>query len=582
VHPLTTEPITEDRPTGLILRQFRPRQRVENLAPVTTRPRIAAIVVTWNRRAEVDRVLGALSRQDFPRDQLDVVIIDNASTDGTADFLIRAWRPQLIVENPTHAAHLPDFRVQHTSALELADASNAGGFASLALVRNTHNHGGCGGFNTGLAFLEHFLDSTADPLDYAWLIDDDVDLPPDALVQLTAAAQADPRIGIVGSRTVDFDQRDITTETTIYFDFERGWMGPEPTPQHHMHAAHHEWATRAGGTRGPGSFGGIRDVDVVPASSMLARWSAVKQVGFWDSRFFIYCDDADWCLRIRAAGYRVVCNLDAVVYHTYWLSKLTPTRAYYSQRNLIWVIRKTLRGMRLKRALFRRLGSLLVQSFKAMLQCRLFHAEIIRRTAHDAITGRGGRLDHEGPPRIPIMDALHHAGALTPDATIMVMCSHHESIAWADDLRAFITHTLLDQGRLHIQPRWIYMVREDVPDPQRATETAGAAAAGPANATCLPQRIIFQRKRRHKWQVQRPLLRCPPTAVVVFDQCNEFPLLHSRCNIHLDWRRLHLAQLERDGPLIRARLFLRLLATALLCILYAAAARHRPHRGKYG
>ena len=58
----------------------------------------------------------------------------------------------------------------------------------------------------------------------------------------------------------------------------------------------------------------------------------------WDYRYFIYCDDADWCLRFARAGFKVVCNLDAVVYHTPWFQKLTPARLYYSQRNIVWVI----------------------------------------------------------------------------------------------------------------------------------------------------------------------------------------------------------------------------------------------------
>ena len=75
---------------------------------------------------------------------------------------------------------------------------------------------------------------------------------------------------------------------------------------------------------------------------MLARWGGVKKVGFWDYRYFIYCDDADWCLRFAQAGYRVVLSLDAVVYHTPWHHKLTPARAYYAMRNIMWVLRKVL------------------------------------------------------------------------------------------------------------------------------------------------------------------------------------------------------------------------------------------------
>src|SRR6185369_13414681 len=141
---------------------------------------------------------------------------------------------------------------------------------------------------------------------YAWLVDDDIDLPDHALAQLLSTAESDGTIGLVGSRTVDFADRQTTIETTIYFDRENGWMGPDPTPGHPRAEEHRRWVESVGGTRGRLPFAGLRDVDVVSACSLLARWSAVKKVGLWDARFFIYCDDADWCLRFPAAGFRVV------------------------------------------------------------------------------------------------------------------------------------------------------------------------------------------------------------------------------------------------------------------------------------
>lgn len=573
LHPLTSESVTGGTPMTPRTRTTARREGMMDHPPVAAAARVAAIIVTWNRRTAVDDVLRALSHQEHPLSRMDVVVIDNASTDGTSDFLIERWRPEVVTDNPTSAAHQPDFRIQHRA--DRRAAGNAGGFSSLSIVKNAHNHGGCGGFNTGLAFVEQFLDSGQQPLDYVWLVDDDVDLPPRALTHLTRTAESDPQIGIVGSRTVDFADRATTTETTIYFDFDRGWMGPDPTPAHPMHADHQKWVERVGGTRGALSYSGVRDVDVVSACSLLARWSAVKEIGFWDNRYFIYCDDADWCLRFRARGYRVVCDLDAVVYHTYWLSKLTPARGYYSQRNLLWVIQKTLKGMALKKAMFRRLGAIIRQSFKAMTHCRLFHAEIIRRTAHDVVTGRGGRLDDTGPAAIPVMDALSQAGALDPGATVMVMCSHPESIGWADDLRAAVTHALLDRNQARNQPRWLYMVREDVSDPI-------GGGGGTANAQAVPQRIRFEPNRASKWRAQRPMLRCPPTAVIIFDQNNDFPLIHSRFNIHIERRQPDLAQPEADGLGVRIRFLLRLSLTAVRCALFAAMARQRPHAGKYG
>lgn len=566
MHGLTpAKPATLTPPPSLAPR---PRAPVEVAVPepVVVAPRIGAIIVTWNRHAAVDVVLRALARQTFPRERLDVVVVDNGSTDGTVAFLTERWHPEAVIQNPTAAAHEPAF-APASGVASNGQSPNAGGFRSLTIVSNAHNLGGCGGFNTGLAYLDSELDSPQSPLAYAWLVDDDVDLPDNALEQLVRTGEGDRSIGLVGSRTVDFADRQTTLETTIYFDFENGWMGPEPTPADPRLADHAAWAQRTGGTKGRLAFSGVRDVDVVPACSLLARWEAVKQVGFWDARFFIYCDDADWCLRFARAGHRVVVDLDAVVYHTYWLSKITPVRAYYSQRNLVWLIQKALDEKKLRRATMRRLAALLRDSRKALTHCRLFHAEIIRRTADDLCTNRGGRLDNEGPAFVPLVRAFEGAGALGPGAMVAVMCSHPHSIAWADELTGRLRDALGDAGRLHEMPRIVYIARNDVPDP---------------GGREWPERVTFAPRRLSKCRVNARFLLSPPDATVIFDQHNDFPLLRSRANIHIDRRRAGVAQQEPDGVLRRAAFLARWSVTAVRSLMYAARVKPYVRTGRYG
>ncbi len=539
-------------------------------------PRIAAIVVTWNRKDVAASVVGAIGRQDYPLDAIDLVVVDNGSTDGTAEHLQSLFRPERRVENRTDRADRPAFVPgDRTEAAGTNGTANRLGLGSFAVIRNQENLGGCGGFNTGLAFVEHGMEGASEACpDYVWLVDDDVDLPEGALSQLVRTAESDEHIGLVGSRAVDFDDRQTTIETTIFFDAERGTMSPEPPPGHPRERAHREWARAMGGTHGRRAFSGVRDVDIVSACSLLARWSGVRRVGFWDARYFIYCDDADWCLRFGRAGYRVVCDLDAVVYHTNWLAKLTPARAYYAERNILWVMQKFVAPERLRRATLRRLGRLLLHSRKAATHCRLFHAEILRRTAHDFATGRGGRLDAEGPPFIPVMDALARAGALRRDARVLVMCSHPGSIDWADDLRAHVTRALRDRQRTADQPEWIYAVRDGVPDPQASED---GAAAG-----LLPRRLRFEPNRGSKFRAQRGFLRRPPDAVLVFDQSNDLPLVRSRWNIHIERRRPTMAQIEADGLVPRLRFAARWGITAILCAWRGALLRPRRSAGRYG
>lgn len=533
----------------------------------TATPRTAVLIVTWNRKAAADAVLAALAAQQVDRGQLHIVIIDNGSTDGTAHFLAQRWAPTAIVDNPTAKAHEPAFAFAATST-----APCKGDFGSLTLIRNTTNHGGCGGFNTGFAFADAHLDTPAQPLEFCWLVDDDVDLPTNALPQLLRTAASDPTIGLIGSRTVDFHNRDTTIETTIYFDPSQGWMGPDPAPNHRLAESHAQWVQTSGGTRGTGPFTGVRDVDVVSACSLLARWSAVEKVGYWDSRYFIYCDDADWCLRFGRSGYRVVCDLDAVVYHTYWLSKLTPARGYYASRNLIWLLQKSFAGDALRRVTFRRLMSQLVHARKAASHCRLFHAEIFRRTAHDAATNRGGKLDFEGPKPAALLEALDAHKLLRPGSHLAVMCSHPESIAWAEEFRHRLSYALRDADRLADVPRFTHVCRDHVPP---IAPLHGVHAA-------TPRRVEFKPRFRSKLRVQAWLLRDPPDAVVVFDQHNECPLLWSRRNIHIDRRTPTQAQVEHDGWLERSHFALRWTWTLLRCLWHSATVKPYQRTGPYG
>lgn len=103
-----------------------------------------------------------------------------------------------------------------------------------------------------------------------------------------------------------------------------------------------------------------------------------------------------------------------------------------------------------------------------------------------------------------------------------------------------------------------------------------------AGAVHQPERILFEPNRRSKWRSQRRYLRRPPHAVVVFDQINDFPLLRSRFNLHIDRRRPDEARAERDGFGPRAAFALRWLATWARALLYALRARRATHAGKYG
>jgi hypothetical protein len=549
------------------------------VGPGAATARVCAVIVTWNRKGHVTNVLHALARQSYPAALLDVVVIDNAGDDGTLDHLCEAFTPERVIDNHTELAHQPRFdrpRVRTWEPPSRPGAPNALGLSSLTIVRNRANMGGCGGFNTGFAFVEHWFGTKDVPgPEFVWLVDDDVDLPPDALAQLVRAMESDPRIGLVGSRTCDINDRTRTIETTIYFNAEAGSMQDDAPAGHARHEAHKRWIERVGGPRGLGGaegYRGLMDVDVVSACSMLARWKAVvggtggndpPGVGFWDHRYFIYCDDADWCLRFAKHGWRVALNLDAVVFHTPWNLKLTPARIYYANRNRLWMVQKTLQPDGLRAVTEKVMRAILADSLHAALHRRQFHARIILRTGLDAARNIGGKTGSDGPPAAPTVEAMARVGALRAGERVAVVCNTPRSVKHFDDLRRIVAeHVRVTPGVA--EPRWLPIVRNDVPNP-------------PGSAIVYGRHIGSRLKKQWHTMLRRPRV------VVVFDQINDFPvLLGAPWTIHIDTRKIEVAQIERDGWIPRVGFLWSWLKARSVLLGHARTVRPYASETRYG
>ncbi|MCA9298980.1 MAG: glycosyltransferase, partial [Phycisphaerales bacterium] len=517
-----------------------------------------------------DRAITSISTQTYPTSSVDLVIIDNGSTDGSVEYLAERWGAHGIVDNPTAKAHEPAFGAPST---EFRNAgSNPGGFRSVTIVRNAHNHGGCGGFNTGLAFVDQRLATRDDARpDFVWLADDDAEFPSDALAHLVGAATSDPKIGIVGSRMVDMNDHDHTLETTVFYDHTTGLLGPTPPPGHRCHDEHRRWRESLGGDEiGHHTYTGIRDVDVVAACSLLARWDAVEKIGFWDHRYFIYSDDADWGLRFVRAGWRVVCNLDARVFHLPWHQKLTPARLYYGQRNVIWMGQKVLPDDQLKRVTFKRLGAVMRDALRAWFHRRGFHADILRRTASDVVQNRGGRLDYQEPPKEPVAEGLARVGALRSGASIAFVCNNPDQWGRARETRERIREALRTGAVKGSEPSWTFCLRNDVPGSHDDPEEPG------------DRHIVYSWRKRSKLRRQLGLLLTPPKVLVAFDQCGDFPLLTGSLDGHIDSRAPELIQIDRNGIGRRLAFLVVWCWTGVRIVWHVATLKRHESEGRYG
>ncbi len=233
---------------------------------------LTVIIVGWNVRALLKACLASLEASPPSSGGMTVVVVDNASADGTCDMV-------------------------------------AGEFPLVRLIRNSANRGFTGGNNDGLAAARAAL--PAGPLDghFVLLLNPDTFVTPGALDALISCAEKTPGAGVIGPRLVygngeeQSSRRRFPTLATAVF--ESTWLQPI-APRNVLDA----YFMRDMPNDRP------CDADWVVGAAMLVRWTAIDQVGGMDeTRFFMYSEETDWCRRMKAAGWRVIWFPGATITH---------------------------------------------------------------------------------------------------------------------------------------------------------------------------------------------------------------------------------------------------------------------------
>jgi GT2 family glycosyltransferase len=240
-----------------------------------------ALVLSWNGREDTLRCLESLSNVAY--DNLTIVCVDNGSTDGSAEAV---------------RARFPDVR----------------------LIEAGENLGYAAGNNLGIrAALEHGAD-------WVMLVNNDATVAPDVIDGFRAAADTDPRAGILAGKVYFADR-----PRTIWFAGQRV----------------SELLGYSGRPRGYGRADGPRYSRVVPTGRavgalMAVSRAAIESVGLLDEDLFAYVEDVDWALRARAAGFSVLFAPDAHAWHRVSASTGGEARSthtlYYGVRNTVIVL----------------------------------------------------------------------------------------------------------------------------------------------------------------------------------------------------------------------------------------------------
>ena len=253
--------------------------------------RVTAVIVNYNSAPDIFECLDSLRASEHP---VELVVVDNASTDGSPDEL----------------AALDD----------------------VHLVRSARNLGFGGGVNLGVR--------TVDPDGAVLLVNPDATLAPDAVGRLVDTLQARPLAAAVGplvrnpDGTVQPSKRTFPswTQAAMHSTIGVFWPGNPGTRAYVCADAPEDRPSRVGW---------------LSASVLLIRADAFREVGMFDERFFFYVEDLDLCRRFADAGHELWFEPRAKAVHAWGGSTRKPTKQLWQHHtNLYRYVRKHQQGWR--------------------------------------------------------------------------------------------------------------------------------------------------------------------------------------------------------------------------------------------
>ena len=219
------------------------------------------------------------------------------------------WLDQriVVVDNTEAGAAESDLRQDLDPCVEILETNDNGGFAA-----------GC---NLGIKYA---LDTGAD---FVWLVNPDTVVGPDTLPDLLAAADENPDAGILGSRILDGGD-----PPRILFN---GGLVDAARKGATLHRDEGRLDTAVPDTV-------AREADYVTGACFLVRGSVLRQVGLLPEEYFLYFEETDFCLRVRAAGWRLLIAPKARTWHykrstgkypaSYYIYYMCRNRIHFSQR----------------------------------------------------------------------------------------------------------------------------------------------------------------------------------------------------------------------------------------------------------
>ena len=224
--------------------------------------KLSIIIVSWNVQEDLVNCLGSIE-ENRPREELEIIVVDNASTDGTVD---------------TIKSEFPDVKI----------------------IANSENSGFSAANNQAIRIAKG---------QYIFLLNPDTIVYPNSLDTLITFLDDHADVGACGPKFLGADGQ------------EHFSVGYAPTFRSLLYSRtflrslgifrrrYKELTVRNFDSEKSGQ------VEQLSGAALMVRRTVMEEIGLMDESFFMYYEDVDLCLRITRAGFKIAYVPESVITH---------------------------------------------------------------------------------------------------------------------------------------------------------------------------------------------------------------------------------------------------------------------------
>ncbi len=252
---------------------------------MTNSPKVAVVILNWNGVDHLRQFLPSVLSSIWP--QLDIVVGDNASTDGSVDFIKR--------EYPT-----------------------------IRIIQNDQNYGFTGGYNRVLEQVD---------ADYYILLNSDVEVLPNWIAPMISLMESDPMIAAAAPKIKSYAQKSYFEHAgaaggfidSFGYIFCRGRLFYEIEED-------------------KGQYGQSGEVFWASGAAMFIKRHCWDEANGFDDSFFAHMEEIDLCWRLKNKGYKVMYCAESEIFHLGGgtLNVENPFKTYLNFRNNLSLLKKNL------------------------------------------------------------------------------------------------------------------------------------------------------------------------------------------------------------------------------------------------